>query len=128
MRQRIGRELVRSSLSPMRFITLRPNSGSSAVGIPSLPAAELARLGVVEAVVPADELLPKAMALARTIAAKSPVAVRLAKGALNTIEGMGVRDGYRFEQDVTVALSATEDAQEARRAFVEKRKPVFKGR
>jgi len=43
MRQRIGRELVRSSLSPMRFITLRPNSGSSAVGIPSLPAAELAQ-------------------------------------------------------------------------------------
>ena len=93
-----------------------------------VPAAELARLGIVEAVVAADQLLPSAMALARTIAAKSPVAVRLAKGALNTIEGMGVRDGYRFEQDVTVALSATEDAQEARRAFLEKRKPVFKGR
>jgi enoyl-CoA hydratase len=93
-----------------------------------VPAAELLRLGIVEACVPGDALLPTALELARTIAAKSPVAVRMAKGALNTIEGMGVRDGYRFEQDVTVALSHTEDAQEARRAFLEKRKPVFKGR
>ena len=112
----LQRHFPRSKLRAMYFTGAR------------VPAAELARLGIVEAVVAADQLLPSAMALARTIAAKSPVAVRLAKGALNTIEGMGVRDGYRFEQDVTVALSATEDAQEARRAFLEKRKPVFKGR
>ena len=40
----------------------------------------------------------------------------------------GSRDAYRYEQTVTVELSHTEDAQEAQRAFVEKRKPVWRGR
>ena len=66
--------------------------------------------------------------IARQIAAKSPIAVRQVKRAFNTVEEMPVRDGYRFEQSVTVELSHTEDAREAQRAFVEKRKPNFKGR
>ena len=90
--------------------------------------SELYRLGIVEACVPADQLMPAAMALATEIAAKSPVAIRLAKHALNTIEEMSLRDGYRFEQNMTAELSAHEDSREAMRAFVEKRRPVFTGR
>src|SRR3954464_15939689 len=90
--------------------------------------AELHRLGVVSACVPREKLMDEAMAVAREIAAKSPVAVREVKRALNAIEEMPARDGYRFEQTVTVALSTTEDAKEAQRAFIEKRKPEFKGR
>jgi enoyl-CoA hydratase/carnithine racemase len=93
-----------------------------------LSGAELYRLGVVEECVPADKLLDAATALAAEIAAKSPVAIRLAKHALNTIEEMSLRDGYRFEQGMTGELSTYEDSKEAMRAFVEKRPPVFQGR
>ena len=93
-----------------------------------VPAAELHRLGIVEAVLPTEGLVPAAMAMARDIASKSPIAMKLAKHGLNTIEEMSLRDGYRFEQEMTAQLSATEDSREAMRAFMEKRKPVFRGR
>lgn len=93
-----------------------------------VPGPELYRLGIVEACVAPDKLMEAAMALAREIASKSPVATRLAKHALNTIEEMSLRDGYRFEQNMTAELSNYEDSAEAMRAFVEKRAPVFTGR
>ena len=89
---------------------------------------ELYRLGVVEACVPADQLMPTAMEFARRIAQHSPLAVTTAKHSLNAIEEMSLRDGYRFEQDMTMQLGASEDSQEAKRAFLEKRRPVYKGR
>ena len=90
--------------------------------------AELYRLGIVEACVPQADLLPTALGLAREIAAKSPIAITLAKHALNTIEEMSLRDGYRFEQNMTAELGKYEDSREAMLAFAEKRKPVFLGR
>ena len=92
-----------------------------------VPGPELYRLGIVEACVPADQLMAAATALAAEIAAKSPVAIRLAKHALNTIEEMSLRDGYRFEQNMTAELAGHADSREAMRAFVEKRRPVFTG-
>jgi len=90
-----------------------------------VPGAELYRLGVVEACVPRDQLLTEARKLAETIAAKSPAAIRLAKHSMNTIEEMSLRDGYRFEQNMTVQLSAHPDAKEAMAAFREKRKANY---
>jgi enoyl-CoA hydratase len=89
---------------------------------------ELYRLGVVEECTAPEDLMEAAMAIAREIAAKSPVATKLAKHALNQIEEMTLRDGYRFEQTMTGQLGQSEDSKEAMRAFVEKREPVFKGR
>jgi enoyl-CoA hydratase/carnithine racemase len=93
-----------------------------------VPANELYRLGVIEAVTETDALMDTAMEMAHDIASKSPIAMKLAKHALNTIEEMGLRDGYRFEQGMTGELGQYEDSKEAMRAFAEKRAPVFKGR
>jgi len=93
-----------------------------------VPGPELLRLGVVEACTSPEELMPTALELARTIASKSPISTRLGKHTLNTIEDMSLRDGYRYEQDMTAMISKTEDAKEAQLAFKEKRDPVFKGR
>lgn len=91
-------------------------------------AAELYRLGVIEWCGPREQLMGEAMKIARNIASKSPLAIKLAKEAYNVVENMPQRDGYRYEQNITEQLSHTEDAREAQRAFAEKRKPVFKGR
>ncbi|MDB5805495.1 MAG: Enoyl-CoA hydratase/isomerase [Betaproteobacteria bacterium] len=93
-----------------------------------VPAEELYRLGIIEACTTAERLLPAALEMAQAIASKSPLSTRLAKHTLNTIEDMSLRDGYRYEQDMTAAIAKTEDAQEARLAFAEKRAPVFKGK
>ncbi len=89
---------------------------------------ELYRRGITEACLPREELMDYCMDMARNIAAKSPIALGLAKQALATVGNLSIRDGYRFEQSNTVDLSRTEDAVEARTAVLEKRAPVFKGR
>jgi enoyl-CoA hydratase len=89
---------------------------------------ELLRLGIVEACTAPEELMPAALEIASTIASKSPISSRMIKHTLNTIEDMSLRDGYRYEQDMTALIGKTEDAREAQLAFKEKRPAVFKGR
>lgn len=93
-----------------------------------VPAEELYRIGVIECCVPLEQLMPEARKMAAEIASKSPLAMRYAKQSMNTTMHMPPRDGYRFEQGLTVALSKSEDAKEARDAFFEKRRPEWKGR
>ena len=93
-----------------------------------LDAYEALSLGMVVKVVPPDQLMDAAMEDARLIAAKIPLGIRLAKESLHMIENMDVKNGYRFEQTRTAILTKTEDAAEARKAFVERRPPEFKGR
>lgn len=91
-------------------------------------AGEAYRRGVIEAVLPLEELMPFAMELAREIASKSPVAVQTMKDSLFTIESMTIKDGYRYEQNNTAHLANTDEAKEALAAFIEKRAAVFKDR
>ena len=93
-----------------------------------ITADEMYRLGLIEASLPPEELMPYTMELAEEIASKAPIALRYAKEASQVTAVMPRREGYRFEQNITVALSKTEDTAEAQRAFTEKRPPVYKGR
>ncbi len=90
-----------------------------------VPGPELYRRGIVEACVPPEELMATARQFARDLAGKSPTAMRLAKEALNAIEEMSLRDGYRFEQNMTAELGRHPDSREAMAAFVERRPPRF---
>src|SRR4051794_10220961 len=91
-----------------------------------VPAAEMYRLGAVRAVVPSEELLDTAYEFARELAAKSPIAMRLAKEAMNRTEFLPLKEAYRTEQDYTARLLKFDDAKEANRAFLEKREPEWK--
>lgn len=91
-------------------------------------ADEMYRLGLIEASLPPEELMPYTMNLAHEIASKAPLALRYAKEAAQVTALMPVRDGYRYEQNITVALSKTDDTKEAQRAFFEKREPRYTGR
>lgn len=91
----------------------------------SIDAAELHRLGGCESVVPREKLRDTVMGLARSIAAKSPKALRLAKWSLNGIDLMDIKKSYRFEQGFTLELYMSPDSQEARDAFVQKRDAKF---
>lgn len=91
-----------------------------------IDAAEAYRLGAVEKIVPREELRAVALDLARKIAAKSSVMIRLAKEALNGIEDGDLEQKYRWEQGFTAQAYLTRESQEARDAFVAKRDADFK--
>ncbi|MDJ0785881.1 MAG: enoyl-CoA hydratase family protein [Myxococcota bacterium] len=91
----------------------------------AIDAAEALRIGGVESVVPREKLRDEVLTLARTIASKSPKALRLAKWSLNGIELLDPKESYRYEQGFTLELYTSPDSQEARDAFVEKRQAEF---
>jgi enoyl-CoA hydratase/carnithine racemase len=93
-----------------------------------IPASEALELGIVERVVPAGEALEAAAELARTIAAKAPIALRYAKEAVVKGLGMSLEDGLRLEGDLSTLLRTTEDRVEGAKAFLEKRKPRWTGK
>jgi enoyl-CoA hydratase len=84
-------------------------------------AHELHAFGSVLEVVPLAELRSAAMAVAQTIADKSPTVIRAAKESLNGIDPIDVKRSYRFEQGFTFELNLSGGADEARDAFVDKR-------
>jgi enoyl-CoA hydratase len=86
------------------------------------------QLGIVNRVVPAEVTIPMAQQLAREIAEKAPVAVRLAKESVNRALETSLAEGLAAERKNFYFLFATEDQKEGMRAFLEKRRASFRGR
>ena len=93
-----------------------------------IPAARALEIGLVDEVHPATELLPRTREFAARLAAKAPLALGLAKLVLNACANVDPDTGRHLERLGQSILKKTEDHEEGARAFVEKRKPSFKGR
>ena len=88
-------------------------------------AAEALRLGAIERVVPREQLRDAALAIAGTIAAKSPAMIRIAKEALTGVEDGDLEAKYRWEQGFTLQAYMNPDSAKTRDAFVAKREAKF---
>lgn len=93
----------------------------------AVDAAEAERIGLVSRVVPKARLTSAVNALAAELAAKGPIALRLAKEAVRAGSDMTLDQGVRLEQDLYVLLQTTRDRAEGVRAFLAKRPPRFRG-
>jgi len=93
-----------------------------------VPAETALAFGLVDEVVPADGLLDHALEFARILAAKAPLALGTAKLVINQCTNVDLETGRNFERIGQSVLKLTEDHAEGARAFVEKRKPEFKGK
>lgn len=91
-------------------------------------AAEALDLGMVDRVVPDAELATHAMALARELAERPPIALRQAKRATRAAVEATLESGLQVELEAFAIAFASEDRLEGVRAFLEKRRPVWKGR
>jgi len=93
-----------------------------------IEARRALEMGLVEEVVAAEELLPRAMAFARQLAEKAPLALGLAKLVLNACLNVDPDTGRHLERLGQSILKKTEDHEEGAKAFLEKRKARFKGK
>ena len=92
-----------------------------------ITAQEAHRLGLVNRVVPAADLMAEARKLAATLASKAPIAVRYILDAVNKGLEMPFAQAQTFEATLFGLVASTEDMREGTAAFLEKRKPAFKG-
>lgn len=90
-----------------------------------LSAAEAQAEGLVNRVVPAEELEAATLALAQNIASKAPEAVRIGKEMFYKQLQMGIEDAYAYASERIVCNMLTDDVEEGLDAFVEKRKPEW---
>jgi enoyl-CoA hydratase len=93
-----------------------------------IDAQEAYRIGLVNHVVPQTELMSYVKELAAKLAAKPPLAMKLAKNAIHTGLNMSLNDGIEYENKLFAILCGSQDKQEGVAAFLEKRRPNFQGK
>ena len=94
----------------------------------AISAPRALELGLINKVVPADQLLDEAVALAERICCNAPLSVRGTKEIAIKTYGLSIEDAFVISKEISGRIGKTEDAKEGPRAFAEKRPPVWKGR
>lgn len=139
---RVASETAKFGLTEINFGTLPSGGGTQRlprlIGMTKakemiytgemIDAQEAYRIGLVNRVVKVESLMEESQKIARKIAEKSPLAIKMAKFAINKGIQMDLNSGLDYEAQCVTVLHSTEDRKEALKAFAEKRKPVFKGR
>lgn len=92
-----------------------------------MTAQEAWRIGLVNEVVPAQDVVGRAQEYGAMIAANAPLAVSACKEAVIRSSGVTLEEAYRIESEVSAKVMRSDDAREGPRAFMEKRRPVFTG-
>jgi len=93
-----------------------------------IDAGEAYRIGMINRVVPAGQVLNEAIKLTKKIESKGPLGIRSIKHAVNLGTQLSLRDGLALEAELLGKLCKSEDIKEGAKAFLEKRSPVFHGR
>ena len=139
---RIAAEGARLGVSEVRLGFMAGSGGTQRlprlVGIPKAleiclsgelyDAAECHRIGLVNQLVPYDQLIPAGEKMAASFLKGAPLALRYIKEAIYKGSEMTLEQGLRYESDLQSMVMQTEDAKEGPRAFVEKRPANWKGR
>ena len=92
------------------------------------PAERALELGLLNEIVPREELLDRARAWARRITANAPLAVQATKESVLRCLALDMDEAYKLEAEISSKVFQTEDAKEGPKAFAEKRDPVWQGR
>jgi len=92
------------------------------------PAQRALELGLINEIVPPEQLLERAYEWARRITANAPLAVQATKESVLRGLALDLEEAYRLEQEISSRIFQTEDAKEGPKAFAEKRAPVWQGK
>jgi enoyl-CoA hydratase/carnithine racemase len=85
-------------------------------------------IGLINRIVDATELMPSALATADAIAANAPLAVRETRRGVRELLHLSLAEAYQRQEEIGRPLRRTEDAREAQRSFIEKRRPIWRGK
>jgi enoyl-CoA hydratase len=94
-------------------------------GAEMIDADEAYRIGLVQKVIPAEKLIPEAEKYARAVMSKAPIAIKMAKIAINIGMNLDLKSGVAYEAEAYVGTFCSEDRVEGMKAFVDKRPAVF---
>ena len=126
----VKRGIIAAMGGPIRLMRAIPRAAAMELLLTgdAISASRALELGLINRVVPSEQLLDEAVAMAERICCNAPLSVRGTKEIALKTYGLSIEDAFKVSKQISARVGATEDAKEGPRAFAEKRPPVWKGR